>query len=123
MLLPLTHRGNVLDDTNELIEDSLAGDIALIDGITTADCLESVIWPILTGLPLHLGDDRASCEGEIGATGLDDGLIKLDECTGSKIGPAVGGIEDAVDSAYKVDRLVIVNPARFGIIVGDLSEM
>ena len=50
----LTHWGNFLDDASELIKDSLSGDIALIDGIATADGLESVIWPILIGLPLHL---------------------------------------------------------------------
>ena len=47
----LTHRGNILDDANELIKDSLSGDVAFIDGITTGDGLESVIWPILTARP------------------------------------------------------------------------
>jgi len=50
----LTHRGNDLDDANELIKDSLSSDVALIDGIAAADGLESVVWPSLSGLPLKL---------------------------------------------------------------------
>jgi len=75
----LTHRRNVLDDANELIEDSPSGDVALVDGITAGDGLESVTFPILTGLPLQLGRTpcRATCESEIGAGGSDDLPIKL----------------------------------------------
>ena len=50
----LTHRGNVLHDTDELIQDSLASDVALIDGITASDGMESKIWPRLVGVSLQL---------------------------------------------------------------------
>ena len=50
---PLTHRGNILYNANELIKDDLSGDVTLVDGITACDSLESVIWPNLTGLPLR----------------------------------------------------------------------
>ena len=106
----LTHRGNVLDDANELIKDGLSSYVALIYGITAADGLEGVIWPGLTGLPLHLrwGPKGARCEGEVGVASLDELLIKFVEWTGSKIGPLVGGIENVMDRAYEEDRLVIV---------------
>ena len=39
----LTHRGNILDDTDELIEDSLSGNVVLINGIAAGDSVESVI--------------------------------------------------------------------------------
>jgi len=119
----LTHRGNVLDDADELIKDSLSSDVTLIDGITTANGLESVIWPILTGLPLKLRwGHRASCELEVGTRGLDDRLIKVVEITGSKISPPDGVVEGLVDFANEVDRLVLVIPTRSSVIVGDLFE-
>jgi hypothetical protein len=54
LIRPLTHRGNFLDNADELIKDGLTGDVALVDRITAADGLESVIWPFLTGVPLQL---------------------------------------------------------------------
>lgn len=120
----LTHRGNVLDNADELIKDSLSSDVALIDGITTADGLESVIWPILTGLPLKLRrGHRSSCEWEVGARGLDDRLIKVVEITGGKISPLDRVVEGLVNFGNEVDRLVLVIPTRSSIIVGDLFEM
>ena len=123
--MALTHRGNILDDTSELIKDSLSGNAALIDGIAAGDGLESVIWPILTGLPLHLrkAPKRARRDGEIGAAGVDEVPIKSVECAGSKIGPLVRGVEDLGDRFHQQDRLVIVIPARPGVIVGNLSEL
>ena len=54
MIWPLTHRGYFPDDTDKFIEDSLSGDVILIDGITAGDSMESVIRETLTGLPLQL---------------------------------------------------------------------
>lgn len=51
---PLTHWGNFLDDADELVKDGLTGDVTLIDRITAADSLESVIRPFLVGFPLQL---------------------------------------------------------------------
>jgi len=122
---PLTHRGNVLNDANELIKDSLSGDVALIDGITASDGVEGVIWPILAGLPLQVGWDpcRTSCKREVGPAGFDDLLIKVVECTGSEFSPLNRVVEGRVDFVYKVDGLVPGIPARFGIVVGDLCEV
>jgi len=43
IMWPLTHRGNDLDNANELIKDSLSGYVVLIDRITAGDGMESVI--------------------------------------------------------------------------------
>ena len=51
----LTHRGNALDDTGQLIKDRLSSNVVLIDRITTGDSVESVIRVVLAGLPLRLG--------------------------------------------------------------------
>ena len=50
----LTHRGNILDDTDELIKDGLGSNVALIDGIAAADGLERIIGEILIGRLLPL---------------------------------------------------------------------
>jgi len=120
----LTHRGYILDDASELIKDGLSGDAAPIDGITAGDGLESVMRPILIGLPLQLrrAPKRARCDGEIGVAGLDEVLIKSVEWTGCEIGPHVRGVEGVEDRVHEVDRLEIVVPARPGVIVGDLPE-
>ena len=43
----LTHRGNIPDDTDELIEDGLSSNVVLIDGIAAGDSVESIIFIIL----------------------------------------------------------------------------
>ena len=107
--MTLTHRGNILDDANELVENGLTGDVALIDGITAADGLESVIWPFLSGFPLKLGRGpfRTSCEGNLLSCGFNDTLIKGIEIASSKFGPFAWGVEGLMDCANEVDRLVI----------------
>ena len=104
--MKLTHRGNILDDANELGENGLSGYVALINGITATDGLESVIRPLLSGLPLKLGQGpfRARCEGNFLSCGLDDPLIKGIEIARGKFGPGVWGVEGVVDCADEVDR-------------------
>ena len=109
IICPLTHRRNILDDANELIEDSPSSDVALINRITATDGMESVTRRILIGLPLQLsrGRYRASCESEVGTTGLNDILIKFIEFPGSESGPGRGRVEGRAEIEYEIYRLVI----------------
>jgi hypothetical protein len=123
--MTLTHRGNVLDDANELGENCLSGDVALVDGVAAADGLESVIWPFLAGLPLELGQDRvrASCEGNVLSCRFNDLLIKGIEIASSKIGPALWAVEGLMDCANEDDRPQLGIPTRFYIVMSSLFEV
>ena len=50
----LTHRGNVLDNADELVKDNLCGNVVLIDRIATCNGVEGVVWEILARLSLQL---------------------------------------------------------------------
>lgn len=120
-MVTLTHRGNIPDDTDQFVKDRLSGNIVLIDGITAGDSLESVVREFLTGLPPQLGQTPCG-ETEGRAARLDERFIKLEEWTGSKIGPRARLVEGLVDSAYEEDRLEILIPAQSGVIVGLLFK-
>ena len=102
-ICPLTHRRNILHNTNELVKDSSGGDVTLVDGVAAADRLVCVSWPVLNGPPLQLVwvPRRASCESQVGATALDNLLIKVVEFTGRKIGPGARLVEGFVESDTK----------------------
>ena len=124
-ICPLTHRRNILDNTNEFIKDSSSGDVALVDGITAADRLVSVSRPVLTGRPLQLVwvPRRTSRESHVGATALDNLLIKVIEFTGRKIGPSARLVEGFVEIGHEVDSLILFHTARLSVIVGGLFEV
>lgn len=120
----LTHRGDLLDNTCQLIKDSLSGDAVLINGIAASDSLEGVIREFLCGLPpqRRWAQQRATCKSQGRAARLDECLIKLEQCVGSELGPRGRGVESLVDCAYEEDGLEIVVPTRPSVVVGHLFQ-
>ena len=108
--------------TNEFVEDSTSGDVALVNGIATADCLQSVSRPILTGLPLQLGlvPRRASCNRQAGATVSDCLPTKVVELAGSKTRPLFGAVEGPVEIEHEVGKIILIHTARSSATGGEL---